>query len=90
LALVGTVVGWILNFVVWSILLPSAGIYAASKGAMDSVVSFIISTTLLSIFLILCMAVTGMILTALGEPLTDWSWGWPGYVYINYAGSAIN
>jgi hypothetical protein len=27
---------------------------------------------------------TGMYLTALGEPITDWSWGWPGYLFINY------
>ena len=84
MAILGFLVSIGLTYLMWSVVLPALILYSVSKGATNSFPTFMIYTTVNGIILAICFFSTVFILHALGEPITEWSWGWPGYIAINF------
>ena len=83
MSLLGSLVSMILSYLVWSVVLPLIVAGMAFDGAKDAFPVFILKSSLGAIVIMLCSGFTAVILTALGEPLTNWSYGWPGYLAFN-------
>ena len=83
MSLLGSLVSMILSYLVWSVFLPLVVAGMAFDGAKDGIPVFFVKSSLGAIVIMVCSGLTAFILSALGEPLTNWSYGWPGYLAFN-------
>ena len=90
MSVIGTLISFTLSWIIWSFILPVFTSYAVKEGFAEGFAGFFITSIVGAILLLIFWSFTGMVLTALGEPITEWSWGWPGYIAINYTLPSIS
>jgi hypothetical protein len=84
MSLLGSIVVMILSYLIWSVVLPVVVSGLVGAGASEGFIPFLFASIIGGVILVACWELTAFILIELGEPLTEWSWGWPGYIAINY------
>ena len=73
-------VGFLLSVLYWNVILPFLILGVVAASSEGGIIGFLFGSVMGGLIFLASIFIMGIIYASLGIPITEWSFGWPGYV----------